>query len=92
MEKNTRNSSGFLVQNGGQIRRAQTFHENIKYKTKFTLPSDTKDYHIQVCVICLFHYFYRADFMLLRSEDKGEILSLNWVLRTSVILTLLGMF
>ena len=42
----SRNSSEFFPQNGGQSRQSQifllSFLKNIKYKTKFTLPTDTK--------------------------------------------------
>ena len=57
----SRNSSGFFTQNGGQSHQSQidllSFLKNIKYKTKFTLLTDTK---ILNRFTCLFHHFCRT--------------------------------
>ena len=90
---NTLNSSGFFLQNGGQSRRSQidmlSFLENIKYKTKLTLQSDTIfvfRYVLLVHSIIFAGQPLFTNFILLRSEDRGGILSLNQVWRTSLIL------
>ena len=88
-------SSGFSLQNGRQSHRSQinmlSFLENIKSKTKFTLPSDT---NIVYSFVLLSYSTILAgqplltNLILLQSKDGNGILSLNWVRKTSVILTI----
>ena len=66
-----------------------SFLEKIKYKTKFTLQSDTIFAHRYVLIVHSIIFAGQplfTNFILLRSEDRGGILLLNQVWRTSVIL------
>ena len=76
-ENNPRNSSGFFLLNGGQSRWSQndmlSFLENIKYKKKITILSDTNIVYRYVLLVYSIIFAGQplfTNFILLWSEDR----------------------
>ena len=77
-ENNTRNSSGFFLQNGGQSRRSQNDMLSFQCKTNLTPPSDTNIVYRYVLLVYSIIFAGQplfTNFILLRSEDRDAILA-----------------
>ena len=89
-------TSGFSLKKNPKCRQSQIdillFLKNIKYMAKCILPSDTNIVYRYLLLVYSIIFAGKPlmfiNFILIRSEDRVGILSLNRVWRTSVILTI----